>query len=449
MGALRSGVTWVFRRLVVPAYFRDVEVTGEVPARDVRGRLFVSNHVNAILDPILVFVTAGCDISPVAKSTLWKVPGLAFLLGVVDSVRIVRRTDDPTKQGGSNDQVFDEVAAWLQAGGNILIFPEGTSHNEPHLVLLKSGAARMLQRAREIGPDDKLTVQSIALEFDDREQARSRVLLRYGPVRRAADFPAEGDAVVASFNEAIRRDLSEQLVEAPTWDAFRLLSRVAEMLANDAGDPSMSTWSRFGRQVKGVITAATDEPGGTTSAPAGPKNKANEIEDIPLLALREAVNAYHAGLSDLGLTDADIACPPPPFFATLQGRLALFVTLPLAVTGLLLQGPPYLATRIFAGRVKSGDETSTIRLGVALALHPPWTALLLGLLSWRLPFPWSLLAAAVVLLSPVATMAWIDATPPLLRALRRQLHAARLPALREARREAMIVVHDTLSKHPL
>ncbi len=424
MGALRNGVTWVFRRLVVPAYFRDVEVTGEVPARDVRGRLFVSNHVNAILDPILVFVTAGCDISPVAKSTLWKVPGLAFLLGVVDSVRIVRRTDEPGKQGGSNDQVFDEVATWLKDGGNILIFPEGTSHNEPHLVPLKSGAARMLQRAREIGPEETLTVQSIALEFDDREQARSRVLLRYGPVRRAGDFPADGDTVVASFNEAIRRDLSEQLVEAPTWDALRLLSRVAEMLANDAGDPSMSTWSRFGLQAKRVLAGA------------------------PLLALREAVNAYHARLAEIGLTDADIACPPPPFFATLPRRLALFVTLPLAVTGLLLQGPPYLATRIFAGRVKSGDETSTIRLGIALALHPPWTALLLGLLFWRLPFPWSLLAATVVILSPVATIAWIDATPRLLRALRKRLHGARLPALREARRAAMIVVHDTISGTP-
>ena len=63
------------------------------------------------------------------------------MLGVVDSVKIVRRTDDPTKQGGSNDRVFDEVAGWLLGGGNILIFPEGTRIRHGRAAPLQSGFA--------------------------------------------------------------------------------------------------------------------------------------------------------------------------------------------------------------------------------------------------------------------------------------------------------------------
>ncbi len=54
-----------------------------------------------------------------------KIPGLRWLLEAVDAVPIVRRRDDPTKESGGNDEVFDKIAAWLSGGQNILIFPEG------------------------------------------------------------------------------------------------------------------------------------------------------------------------------------------------------------------------------------------------------------------------------------------------------------------------------------
>ncbi len=295
MGAVFSALRWIFRR-VVGVYFREIEVLGEAPPRATRGRLFVSNHVNGIVDPILVMTAAPCDISPVAKSTLWKVPGFRWLLDAVDAVQITRRADDPTKQGGSNDAAFDHVATWLRRGGNILIFPEGTSHNEPHLTPLKTGAARMLLRARDAAPEGRaadaappgdLTFQSVALEFDDREKFRSRVLLIYGPVRSAADFPDSGDVFADNVTARIRSDLSELLVEGATWEERRLIARVAEMLAHDAGDPTLAGWNALGRQVAAARRALEADPA--------------RVESI-----RRAVTAYHAELDALGLTDADI-----------------------------------------------------------------------------------------------------------------------------------------------
>src|SRR5690349_21615764 len=123
MSAIRRGLVWVFRH-VVTIYFREIEATGNVPARETGGRLFVSNHVNGLIDAILVLTKAPCPVSPVAKSTLWNVPGLNWLLDAVHAAPLVRRRDDPTKKAGSNEEVFEKVAAWLGGGGNILIFPE-------------------------------------------------------------------------------------------------------------------------------------------------------------------------------------------------------------------------------------------------------------------------------------------------------------------------------------
>lgn len=61
---MRAALRFVFRRLVA-IYFRDVEIAGDVPGPDTGGRIFAANHVNALVDPILVLTQAPCAISPV------------------------------------------------------------------------------------------------------------------------------------------------------------------------------------------------------------------------------------------------------------------------------------------------------------------------------------------------------------------------------------------------
>src|SRR5262249_10768337 len=103
---VRDVLRALFRR-VIAIYFREIEVVGELPWPDAGGRLFAANHVNALVDPILVLTSAPCQISPVAKSTLWKIPGLRWLLDVANAVPIVRRRDDPNKDAAKNDAIFE------------------------------------------------------------------------------------------------------------------------------------------------------------------------------------------------------------------------------------------------------------------------------------------------------------------------------------------------------
>src|SRR5579859_3732542 len=168
---MASSLLGVFR-WVVSLYFREVEVVGDVPSATTGGRIFGANHFNGLVDPILVLTNAPCPIAPVAKSTLWKVPVLRTLLDAVGAVPVARRKDDPNKPAEANEEVFARVASHLGGGGNVLIFPEGVSHEEPHLVRLRSGAGRMLARAHDEGARG-LTYQAVGLEFDARDVFRS------------------------------------------------------------------------------------------------------------------------------------------------------------------------------------------------------------------------------------------------------------------------------------
>src|SRR5690349_3363322 len=108
MGAVRRALVTTFRG-IIRLYFRQIERVGEPPTADVRGRVFVSNHHNALIDPVLVLTDAECEISPIAKSTLWKVPGLKWLLDGAGAVPIHRRKDDASKDASANDAVFAKI----------------------------------------------------------------------------------------------------------------------------------------------------------------------------------------------------------------------------------------------------------------------------------------------------------------------------------------------------
>lgn len=383
--------------------------------------MFVANHVNALVDPILVLTAAPCPISPIAKSTLWKIPGLRWLLEATDAVPIARRRDDPTKPSDGNDAAFDRIAAWLAGGQNILIFPEGTSHSEPHLLEMRSGAARMLTQAKEQGARG-LTLQAVALEFDQRHVFRSRCLILYGPTREVDAFTEQGEALVAALTARLREDLSDLLVEGATWPEKVRIARLAEMLANDAGDGSLTRWNSLGRDVEAALA---------TLRAAGQGERASE-------EVGEALDHYHALLAREGLDDRQLALGGGERGSLAQGAL-LVLLLPLAALGVALYALPYrlpaLATRgLPASRA---DEISTFKLGAGLVVYPAWLALGLTLSALYLPGWLAALGAAVLVLSPFAALAWLDRTPALRRSLRLRTRASRLAELREARAEVM------------
>ena len=408
LGGLRSALQLVFGR-IISIYFREIEIAGDVPRPDTGGRLFAGNHVNGLVDPILVLTQAPCAISPIAKSTLWKIPGLAWVLDAADAVPIKRKRDDPNKSVKENDEVFERIAAHLGGGGNILIFPEGTSHNEPHLIALRSGAGRMLAQSRANGAKG-LTVQAVALEFDERDIFRSRALVLFGPVRdidEIASTAPDVDSATKAITTVIRDDLSELLVEAETWEQRIALVRAAEMFANDACDRSLARMNQLGRRIEEARRVLGASDPATVSA------------------IEKRVDDYWAALEDAGASDdlvarftrraraleAGEAVGEEPRVASsrIAWRALRVVTLPLAVIGMTLWYLPYQVPRAVTRRLGDDpDVSSTYKLGVGLLVHPLWAALLIGLAFWRLPTESALVATLVVLASPFAALPWLD-----------------------------------------
>jgi glycerol-3-phosphate O-acyltransferase/dihydroxyacetone phosphate acyltransferase len=398
MGIGRAALLSVFKR-VSRIYFRETEVVGEVPLASTGGRVFAANHVNGLVDPILVLTNAPCEIAPLAKSTLWKVPVLRWLLDAADAVPVVRRKDDPNKKSESNDAIFEKVAAHLAAKKNILIFPEGTSHNEPHLVKLKTGGGRMLARAHDAGTRG-LTFQAVGLEFDDRESFRSRALVVYGPVRSVDEIDASGDALAVAITERLREDLSELIVEGADWEDRLLIARVASLFAHQAGDASLEAWNEIGRRVEAARKTIGSDGADHGSLYADIKSKVALYFD--------ALDA--SGIADETIARSDHAHALPPRKAKKRRAALLALTLPLAIPGAVLYWLPYQLPRVISRRVakEERDVVSTYKLATGLVVFPLWAGALVSASLVFLPMPLSLVGAGVALASPFAALVWLD-----------------------------------------
>ena len=433
---VKRGVRAFFRR-VVSLYFRAVDVGGDVPSPNIGGRIFCGNHHNGLVDPLLVITAIGCPVSPIAKSTLWKIPGLRALLEIAEAVPVARKQD--TSDGKiDNDAMFDAVGKHLVHGGNMLIFPEGISHNDPHIAKLKTGAARMLVRANAIALDQRsreaeLSYQAVAVDFDARDVFRSRAFLLFGPPRFLRDHREVGDALVPAITAQIKADLDALYLDAPTWEECRLLLQVAELYADShpSAEVPLGTLMPLAKQV----AAARD---------------ALAALDVPRTdRLRDAVSAYREALDALHVRDADVRRGAAGGSVDLFRRLGHFLLAPFALVASVLYLIPYPLPRLIARWTKGTDDVkSTYKLGVGLLIFPLWALVLTGIATRLFEGPLLPIAIAVIWGSPFAALRWIDradahggglvplVTPEEMATLRRQREDL-LTALEEARTTAL------------
>src|SRR6476619_6365166 len=162
--------------------FYRVDCVGSAPASG--AVILLPNHPNALLDPAVVWATAGRDVRFLAKSTLFDGP-LRPLITAAGAIPVYRKLDQGADTS-RNVETFAAVGAALERGDAICIFPEGVSHSTGRLVPLRTGAARMALSAERAGT--RVNLVPVGLNFERKTTFRSRVTVVYGQAFACEDL---------------------------------------------------------------------------------------------------------------------------------------------------------------------------------------------------------------------------------------------------------------------
>ncbi len=365
--------------LILRVFFRRIEVSGveRVPAHG--PVIFALNHPSGLIDPAFLLCLAPRRVSFLAKAPLFRMPIIGFFCRAFEAIPVYRRQDagsDPSQ----NRETFETARAVLARGGAIGIFPEGTSHSDPQLRALKTGAARIaLGAAAALGDVSPLVIVPTGLYYRAKRTFRSAALLYYGdpfavdPVALGPgeEPPAE---LVHELTGKIQRALAAVTLQAGQEEVHALVERAQRIVSaqdeTPAAPPSLTDEFTLRRRLLAGYEMV----------------RAQWPERLAAIATR--IDRYEAALAAAGLDARQLAAGRYTLARvarySAKAVLVLLVLLPAALIGVVLNYPAYRVVGFVATGMAKGaeDALASIKVLAAMLLFPlTWTlvAVLVGM----------------------------------------------------------------------
>lgn len=348
-------------RLLVRVFFRRIDVEGAERMPADRPVVLVANHVNGLVDGLVLMAVLPRYPRFLGKATLYRILPLAPFLRLAGVVPVHRAKDAEGASGRAvtrNDAAFRTSRELLAAGGLVALFPEGISHDEARLQPLRTGAARIALGAAFDDGVAGVTTQAAGLIYADKDRFRSHALVRIGPAAGVEQWgQAYEDDPVAAVR-ALTDRLGQQLAAvAPMYDSRQdelAYRRVASIAAHDP--------------------AAQDDVARALGAAAqqGPAAAADVAE------LTATSQRYESDLSLLGLSDDDLARGlTPADYKRRIGRSALTagLTAPLAAIGAVIHFVPYQIMKQVGKRPSEGMRATVKLLGCTALFTAVYSAI--------------------------------------------------------------------------
>lgn len=359
------------------------------------------NHLNALVDPLVVLRTAGRPSRPLAKAPLFDHPLVGPILRSLGGLPIYRPRDDPD-QVHRNQETFAAAVQALRLGQVVQIYPEGQSHSGPSLTRIRTGAARIaFQAEAESAWKLGLRIVPVGLVYQGKHRFRGSVVATYGESlvvgRWLEACQRDEQAAVRDLTEAIGARLEAVTLNVPTIED-RLLVETAEALhAREGGEVTDRQRVDLGWRVPRLQAFARGLRILRSQAP-------DEYERLRRKVLRYRRMQELLGSADETSVPARYALPAVLRYVVREGTILVLLT-PVAAVAAVAWWLPYRIPREVVRAVRPTlDAESSYKLGAALLAFPlmliAWIAV-----GWRLMGPLAGLATASFLI--VAGIAWI------------------------------------------
>ena len=396
-------VAWKkFCSIVVNTFYSRFEVTGDevVPNNesdnnyvDTKGIILCVNHVNALIDAVVLQASTDKNVRPLARSGLFKNPILKPILEMIGAVPIYRRKTEDSDTSGNLDS-FAKCYELLALDETLVIFPEGQSHSDSHVHDLKTGVARMALGALEANGVAPLIIP-VGLTFSRKQAVRTQVLVHYGePIDLSVpEDMSEYDAVHLITDRA-KEGLEAVTLNTRSWKELKMIVRLERFFALRRGKRRKSNLVQRFNALQRLIEAQT---------------LLQKYEPDKVRSLVSKLRLYERLCNACGIKNYHLSIQYKPVLLILYVLRTLGVVLigfPIALWGIINSYIPFKITSFLSKKVsKDVDQYDTAYVLIGIGLFGLFWGVQSHIvyryfgMEWSLFYLFTLLISAFVALS--------------------------------------------------
>lgn len=189
-------------------YSKKIKVVGKEHIPKTGATLFMVNHPNGLLDPLVVATNNPRVQHFLVRAAVFKNPWVKKLLSTLNLMPIYRIRDG-VKELSKNQEIFETCYQILKVQKALMIFPEG-SHNRMRTIRpLSKGFSRIIFGALEKYPNLLIHIVPVGLTYQNASMYPTKVAVHYGAPIIANDYISKENQQTEILR--LKNDVSNQL----------------------------------------------------------------------------------------------------------------------------------------------------------------------------------------------------------------------------------------------
>lgn len=384
---LRPLIRWFLR-----AWFRNIVIVGKENLELDGPIIYVSNHPNAALDPLLLATHQKPKLFYLAAAEWFGKGFKNYVFREHFNMIPIGRPWLKPREEVSNDEVFEQCYRALAKGKRIVIYPEGSSVTVAGIRELKTGAARIklggdayLKRTKAKWQDVKII--PLGLNYYHPRRFQSDVIMHLGDPIDFSDIDATDEkAKVTSMTDRIRDKMSELVFHFDKED-FAQVAKDVYMV--------------YGEYLKAQKSLLQDDTARIYLLQKEVLEAVRYFDKKQPEKLREVISKAESLREDLRKHKLDLRYMRGYRWPTIL-LIRLLLGMPLFLLGLALNIIPFIATRWAFEQFVLPKFTKTYQAG---KLNPSFFASMVFIIGMAVFLLWYLMVSIAVV--SITDLAWL------------------------------------------
>lgn len=187
-------------------YYKKIEAVylKEIP-KD-KAVLFLSNHQNALLDPLLITIKSTRKNYFLTRAAVFKNPTVAKILNSLQMLPVYRMVDG-VNTIKKNRKIFTFCTKLLNQKKSIILFPEGSHSLNRKVRPLKKGAARIIEETLQNYPNTEIIIIPIGVNYQNPKAYGDSMSIHFGNHISPNEFWNGSQLNMVELNNSISREL--------------------------------------------------------------------------------------------------------------------------------------------------------------------------------------------------------------------------------------------------